>query len=51
MTFILFLCSDIPLNCTLWEEYAAKFIKFSNERKEAGPIIVMLKYAKVKEEG
>jgi hypothetical protein len=44
-------CSDVPVNCTLWEEYAAKFIKFSNERKEAGPIVVMLKYAKVKEEG
>ncbi|KEH22461.1 plant OB fold protein, putative [Medicago truncatula] len=43
--------SDIALNCTLWEDCAAKFIKFSNERKEAGPIIVMLKYEKVKEEG
>ncbi|RHN50934.1 putative nucleic acid-binding protein [Medicago truncatula] len=42
--------SDMPLNCTFWEEYAAKFIKFSNERNEAGPIFVMLNYAKVKEE-
>ncbi|AES79029.1 animal RPA1 domain protein, putative [Medicago truncatula] len=33
---------DMPLNYTLWEEYAATFIKFSNERKEVGPIIVML---------
>lgn len=43
--------SDISLNCTLWEEYAAKFIKFNNENKESGPIIVMVKYGKIKEEG
>ncbi|RHN55405.1 putative nucleic acid-binding protein [Medicago truncatula] len=43
--------SDISLNCTLWEDYAAKFIKFNNENKETGPIIVMLKYGKINEEG
>jgi hypothetical protein len=44
-------CSDIPLNCTLWEDYAAKFINFNSERKEGGPVIVMMEYAKIKEEG
>lgn len=43
--------SDISLNCTLWEEYAGRFIRFSNERKETGPVVVMLKYCKIKEEG
>jgi hypothetical protein len=27
------------------------FIKYNNERKECGPVVVMLKYAKIKEEG
>jgi len=44
------MCSDISMNCTLWEEYAAKFIKFNNDNK-AGPVVVMLKYGKIKEEG
>ncbi|AES75694.2 DUF223 domain protein [Medicago truncatula] len=43
--------SDISLNCTLWEDYAAKFIKFNNDNKESGPVILMLKYGKIKEEG
>lgn len=43
--------SDISINCTLWEDYASKFLKFNNERKEFGPVVVMLTYAKLKEEG
>jgi hypothetical protein len=45
------LCSDISLNCTLWEEYAGKFIEFNTQRKGTGPVVVLLKYGKVKEEG
>lgn len=43
--------SDIVLNCTMWEEYAAKFVQYKSDRKEAGPVIVLLKYCKIKEEG
>jgi len=43
--------NGITLNCTLWEDYAGRFIQYSNERKEGGPVILMLKYGKVKEEG
>jgi hypothetical protein len=43
--------SDVTLNCTLWESYAGTFINYNNERKEHGPVIVLLKYGKVKEEG
>jgi len=43
--------SDITLNCTLWESYAGKFIQYNNDRKEHGPVIVLIKYGKVKEEG
>ncbi|AES98119.1 plant OB fold protein, putative [Medicago truncatula] len=43
--------SDISINCTLWEEYAAQFIKYNSERKEGGSVVVMLKYTKIKEEG
>jgi len=39
------------MNCSLWDDYAGKFIKFNNDNKENGPIIVMLKYGKIKEEG
>lgn len=43
--------SDIVLHCTLWEEYAAKFIKYNSDRKDVGPVIVLLKYCKIKAEG
>jgi len=43
--------SEISLNCTLWEDYAAMFIKYNSERKQGGLVVVMLKYAKIKEEG
>ncbi|RHN42005.1 hypothetical protein MtrunA17_Chr8g0372151 [Medicago truncatula] len=32
------------------QDYAAKFINFNNDRKEGEPIIVLLKYGKIKEE-
>jgi hypothetical protein len=41
----------MTLNCTLWEDYAAKFIKYMGDKKQGGPVVVMLKYAKIKEEG
>jgi len=44
-------CSDMCLNCTLWEDYAAKFIQYNSDKKHGGSVIVMLKYAKIKEEG
>lgn len=51
VNFMLKDLSDISLNCTLWEEYAAKFVKLNNERKDSGPFIVMIKYGKIKAEG
>ncbi|XP_058776166.1 uncharacterized protein LOC131650476 [Vicia villosa] len=40
------------LNCTLWESYADQFIKFNKVRVAASlPTVVLLQYAKVKEEG
>ncbi|XP_058782410.1 uncharacterized protein LOC131656831 [Vicia villosa] len=40
------------LNCTLWESYADQFIRFNKDRVDASvPTIVLLQYAKVKEEG
>ncbi|RHN44815.1 putative nucleic acid-binding protein [Medicago truncatula] len=32
-------------------QYAAKFVQYNSDRKEAGPVIVLLKYCKIKEEG
>ncbi|XP_058746645.1 uncharacterized protein LOC131619576 [Vicia villosa] len=43
--------SDNILNCTLWEGYAVQFHDFSKNRKDTTPIIIVLQYAKVKEEG
>ncbi|XP_058727010.1 uncharacterized protein LOC131598426 [Vicia villosa] len=43
--------SDNNLNCTLWEGYAVQFHDFSKTRKDTTPIIIVLQYAKVKEEG
>ncbi|XP_058764091.1 uncharacterized protein LOC131637518 [Vicia villosa] len=40
------------LNCTLWESYADQFIRFNKVRVAASlPTVVLLQYAKVKEEG
>ncbi|XP_058753022.1 uncharacterized protein LOC131626208 [Vicia villosa] len=39
------------LNCTLWEGYAVQFHEFSKNRKDTTPLIIVLQYAKVKEEG
>ncbi|XP_058763554.1 uncharacterized protein LOC131637002 [Vicia villosa] len=43
--------SNNILNCTLWEGYAVQFHDFSKNRKDTTPIIIVLQYAKVKEEG
>ncbi|KAK2423393.1 replication protein A 70 kDa DNA-binding subunit B [Trifolium repens] len=43
--------SDNVLHCTLWEDYATKFLNFTNTNSEVGPTIVCMKYAKVKKEG
>ncbi|XP_058764691.1 uncharacterized protein LOC131638159 [Vicia villosa] len=44
--------SNNMLNCTLWESYADQFIRFNKVRVAASlPTIVLLQYAKVKEEG
>ncbi|XP_058726383.1 uncharacterized protein LOC131597723 [Vicia villosa] len=40
------------INCTLWETYAAQFFKVDEERVNTSvPIVIMLRYAKIKEEG
>ncbi|XP_058726552.1 uncharacterized protein LOC131597911 [Vicia villosa] len=40
------------INCTLWETYAAQFFKFDEERvNTSAPTVLLLRYAKVKEEG
>ncbi|XP_058751158.1 uncharacterized protein LOC131624214 [Vicia villosa] len=40
------------MNCTLWEDYAKQFFKFSEENAStSGPTVVLLLYAKVKEQG
>ncbi|CAJ2652267.1 unnamed protein product [Trifolium pratense] len=41
---------NIPIACTLWENYAVKFFDVQNESKD-DPIIVLMKYAKIKKEG
>ncbi|KAK2447811.1 replication protein A 70 kDa DNA-binding subunit B [Trifolium repens] len=43
--------SDNVLHCTLWEDYATKFLNFTNTNSEVGPTILCMKYAKVKKEG
>ncbi|WJX20972.1 hypothetical protein P8452_10451 [Trifolium repens] len=42
------LTGDI-LPCTLWDNFASKFVKFNNERKDTGPIIILMHNAKIKE--
>ncbi|XP_058733458.1 uncharacterized protein LOC131605078 [Vicia villosa] len=44
--------SNNMLNCTLWESYADQFITFNKDRVAISlPTVVLLQYAKVKEEG
>ncbi|XP_058760390.1 uncharacterized protein LOC131633721 [Vicia villosa] len=44
--------SNNMLNCTLWESYADQFIRFNKVTVAASlPTVVLLQYAKVKEEG
>ncbi|CAI8607489.1 unnamed protein product [Vicia faba] len=45
------ICNN-TLNCTLWESYVEQFVKYNQDRADASvPIVVLLQYAKVKEEG
>ncbi|XP_058736051.1 uncharacterized protein LOC131608135 isoform X3 [Vicia villosa] len=40
------------LNCTLWESYAVQFHDFNTTRKDfTGPTVIILQFARVKEEG
>ncbi|XP_058745029.1 uncharacterized protein LOC131617851 isoform X4 [Vicia villosa] len=40
------------LNCTLWENYDVQFHDFSSSRKDfKSPTVVVLQFAKIKEEG
>ncbi|CAJ2632103.1 unnamed protein product [Trifolium pratense] len=41
---------NTPIACTLWENYALKFFSVQNEAK-GDPMIVFMKYAKIKKEG
>ncbi|GAU49007.1 hypothetical protein TSUD_284940 [Trifolium subterraneum] len=43
--------SDNVVKCTLWEDYATKFLNFNNNNSDAGPTIVCMNYAKAKQEG
>ncbi|WJX57068.1 hypothetical protein P8452_42665 [Trifolium repens] len=43
--------SGVTLHCTLWEDYATKFINFLNGNNDGGPTILCMKYAKIKKEG
>ncbi|XP_045791821.1 uncharacterized protein LOC123886558 [Trifolium pratense] len=47
MIYIGYICSNNLINCTLWENYAMKFFNVQNKAND-GPIIVFMKYAKVK---
>ncbi|XP_045790716.1 uncharacterized protein LOC123885475 isoform X2 [Trifolium pratense] len=42
--------SNNLINCTLWENYAMKFFNVQNKAND-GPIIVFMKYAKIKAQG
>lgn len=45
-------CSNKTINCTLWETYAYQFLKFNQDWiNTSGPTVLLLQYAKVKEEG
>ncbi|XP_058733797.1 uncharacterized protein LOC131605463 [Vicia villosa] len=45
------LCNNI-LNCTLWEGYAMQFHEFHKQSKDlSSPTVIVLQFAKVKEEG
>ncbi|GAU41821.1 hypothetical protein TSUD_299870 [Trifolium subterraneum] len=37
------------LPCTLWEHFAEKFVKYNNERKDDGPVVILIHNAMIKE--
>jgi hypothetical protein len=47
----LFFFSDVTLHCTLWEDYATKFLNFVNGNTDSGPTIICIRYAKIRKEG
>ncbi|XP_058753459.1 uncharacterized protein LOC131626642 [Vicia villosa] len=50
--FLLRDASNNTINCTLWEDYAKQFFKFTEDKSAtSGPIIVLIQFAKVKEAG
>ncbi|XP_058751320.1 uncharacterized protein LOC131624386 [Vicia villosa] len=50
--FLLRDASNNTVNCTLWEDYAKQFFKFTEDKAvTSGPIVVFIQYAKVKEAG
>ncbi|XP_058783210.1 uncharacterized protein LOC131657876 [Vicia villosa] len=52
VNFVLRDAANNTMNCTLWEDYAKQFFKFSEENAStSGPTVVLLLYAKVKEQG
>ncbi|XP_058776643.1 replication protein A 70 kDa DNA-binding subunit B-like isoform X2 [Vicia villosa] len=52
VNFVLRDAANNTMNCTLWEDYAKKFFKFHEENPTtSGPTVILLSYAKVKEQG
>ncbi|XP_058726556.1 uncharacterized protein LOC131597914 [Vicia villosa] len=52
VNFVLRDAANNTMNCTLWEDYAKQFFKFNEENATTfGPTVVLLNYAKVKEQG
>ncbi|XP_058777014.1 uncharacterized protein LOC131651367 [Vicia villosa] len=44
--------SNNTIHCTLWETYAQQFIKYNQNKSDPScPTVILLQYAKVKEEG
>ncbi|XP_058783999.1 uncharacterized protein LOC131658754 [Vicia villosa] len=52
INFILRDLGSNTLHCTLWETYATQFFEFKQKQDyPCAPVIILLKYAKIKEEG
>jgi replication factor A1 len=46
---MLFLNRDTIIDCTLWDSLSVEFMTSYNERSDSGPIVVIIKHARVKE--
>ncbi|XP_058741854.1 replication protein A 70 kDa DNA-binding subunit B-like [Vicia villosa] len=52
VNFVLRDATNNTMNCTLWEDYAKQFFKFHEKNPTtSGPTVILLSYAKVKEQG